>query len=716
MALTHQGDDRESTEGAPATGWPEAIVDAWEGLIYIGTPDFRVRFMNRRFIAELGRDATGEECFRALHGRREPCPWCPREVFAGQSARGRFQKPLDGRWYDVHNTPLPLPDGRFAKVAFIREVSAPLPESRQLPVFRNLVDGLSDAIFFHDPVDGRVRYANDAACRNLGFSHDELRAMRIWDHSQAIRSLEEWRTMVTRIEAEGSVLLETRHRHRNGGSIPVEVSATVVQAGLQRFVASAVRDITERKKSEARLAEERNKVEAIMAAMNDGISVHDREFRIIYQNEVLARRRGRHLGEFCYRVYAGREAVCDDCQMEKSLADGGIHTRQFSLELDGAVRHLEATACPLRDAAGRVVACVEVVRNLTEQKKMEQELQVSNEKYRLLFSAESDAILTYDLHSGEIQEVNDAACRLYGLSRSAFGGKCWHDLVAEEGEEVLGRLRAARHRRGDGSTFPVEYSSGSFQWQGRSMAVQIVRDVTERQRLERVREEVVSVVSHEMRTPLTSILGFAEFLLENAMATEQQRDLLGRIAKEGGRLRDLIENLLGLQRLQAGFGLESPAAVELLPLLQEVADSFRSPLLRQRIDLDHPAVLPPVFGAENQLQQALKNLLGNAVKYAPADSTIRLAAHAEGEWILFSVKDGGPGIPVALQEKVFERFYRAGDGKGPTGTGLGLALVREIAQAHGGHVWLESAPGEGSTFYLRLPIAGPPGEGGESPG
>jgi PAS domain S-box-containing protein len=471
MSSFFPDEDAEESGGKPQAGLFAAIVEAWDGLIYVGTADFRIRYLNRRFIEQLGRDATGELCFRALHGRDEPCPWCPREVFRGQSVRGRFQKPLDGRWYDVLNAPLPLPDGTFAKVAFIRESPEPHPASRDLPVFRNLVDRLDDAIFFLDSEDGRLLYVNEAACRNLGYPREELLKMKTWEFSENLASPDEWRQMVAHIRGEGSFLFETRYLRRDRSFLEVEVNATVVHAGLQQFIVS------------------------------------------------------------------------------------------------------------------------------------------------------------------------------------------------------------------------------------------VARDITERRRLEQCREEVFSVVSHQLRTPLTAILGFAEYLIENETAKEEQREFLNLIVSESEQLQDLIDNLLSLQRLQAGFGLENLEPVPISSLFRELVDAFRSPLIRRRFKIECPPDLPAVFGDELKLQQAVRNLLENALKYSPEGSRIDLGARVQGFEVLLWVRDKGPGIPPDKQERVFERFYRGGEGKGPAGTGLGLALVREIVQAHGGRVWVESIPGEGSTFFLALPVA-----------
>jgi signal transduction histidine kinase len=209
-----------------------------------------------------------------------------------------------------------------------------------------------------------------------------------------------------------------------------------------------------------------------------------------------------------------------------------------------------------------------------------------------------------------------------------------------------------------------------------------------------------------MRTPLTAIRGFAEYLTENDVSPAQQHELLGLVVTESKRLQNLIENLLSLQRMRSGIGLDSPAPVPIAPLLQDVIEIFRSPIERHRISLDCPTDLPPLFGEAGKIHLAMKNLLGNAVKYAPAGTEIAVGARADSGCALLWVRDQGPGVPAEQQERIFERYYRAScDSKGPVGSGIGLALVREIATVHNGRVWVENSPAGGSTFYLRLPFA-----------
>jgi signal transduction histidine kinase len=247
---------------------------------------------------------------------------------------------------------------------------------------------------------------------------------------------------------------------------------------------------------------------------------------------------------------------------------------------------------------------------------------------------------------------------------------------------------------------PLRDSTGQI-----TACVEVVRDVTTQRKLEQCREEAFSAVSHEMRTPLTAILGFAQYLQENKATPSQRAEYLSLIVKEGERLKRLIDNLLSLQRLRAGFGLIDPGPVLLYPLLHEVAEHYRTPLIHQRIEIDCSPDIPPILGESLKLHEVVSNLLDNALKYAPGGKKIVLGARAEDVQALLWVQDEGPGIPDEQKERIFERFYRLDEPRKTAGTGLGLALVKEIALAHGGRVWVESTPDQGSTFYLSLPFA-----------
>ncbi len=381
----------------------------------------------------------------------------------------------------------------------------------------------------------------------------------------------------------------------------------------------------------------------------------------------------------------------------------------------GRMHYVDFSLRPITDHRGRVLLLVPEGRDITDRWEAENKIRESGEKYRMLFSAESDAILIFDAETFQIVEANDAAILLYGYRREEFARLNFTRITAEpeklreridrvlEGKRNL--VFMVQHRRKDGTFFPAEVSLGSFLWKDRPMIIQIIRDISERLKIATMKDEMLSAVSHEMRTPLTAMLGFTEFMLENEMSPELMREYIGIIHKESERLKGLIDNLLTFQSLRAGFGIQSFRAVEIQSLIQHTARLFER-CADHRFTLAVPDDLPPILGDEERLLQALENLVSNACKYSPAGSGIEIGANSSDGAIAIWVRDEGPGIPPEAQEQIFDRFFRIDnkDGRRIGSTGLGLPLVKEIVRLHEGQVWVESAPGLGSTFLMRFPL------------
>ena len=241
-----------------------------------------------------------------------------------------------------------------------------------------------------------------------------------------------------------------------------------------------------------------------------------------------------------------------------------------------------------------------------------------------------------------------------------------------------------------------------------------LRDVTHERDLDRIKDEIIAVVNHELRTPLASVVGFAELLLAREFPEDQRRRFLTTIVQEGHRLAALVDDLLDLQRLTGGdpFTFEACAPHALL----ERAVTTAGPYPACPIVVEAPSDLPPVHADASRIQQVLSNLLGNARKYSPDGGTIVLSAAEVDSAVKISITDQGLGIPTDAVPRLFERFYRVDntDRREIRGTGLGLAIVKGIVEAHGGRVWAESAGlGQGARLSFTLPLAEAPAEVGD---
>jgi hypothetical protein len=218
---------------------------------------------------------------------------------------------------------------------------------------------------------------------------------------------------------------------------------------------------------------------------------------------------------------------------------------------------------------------------------------------------------------------------------------------------------------------------------------------------------MISAVSHEMRTPLTAMLGYIEFMIDNRVDEVQTREYLGIVLEEAERLNELIDNFLDMQRLKARQEIGDYKSLDVRPLLEQAATLFASASNKYRITVDASAELPLIVGNDDDIRTVLDNLLSNAIKFSPKGGNIVVGARPEDGNVTLWVKDEGIGIPPEVQDRIFDPFYRVDNTARRTtgGTGLGLALVKKIVLAHGGRAWVESAVGKGSTFYVSLPIS-----------
>jgi two-component system phosphate regulon sensor histidine kinase PhoR len=253
-----------------------------------------------------------------------------------------------------------------------------------------------------------------------------------------------------------------------------------------------------------------------------------------------------------------------------------------------------------------------------------------------------------------------------------------------------------------------------------SGAVLVLHDITELRKLERIRRDFVANVSHEFRTPLTAIQGFAETLLGGAVDDPQNRDrFLGIILEHARRLARLTEDLLKLSQMDADrleLELRRASVSQLIESCYETA-RHRASEKELSLFLDVPPRLPDVLVDPRRVQEVLQNLLDNAIQYTLPEGKITLSAEAAGDEVIFTVSDTGIGIPKVDQPRIFERFYRvdAARSREAGGTGLGLAIAKHLVEVHDGRLWVESEVGVGSSFHFSVPVFDPERSSGKIP-
>ncbi len=230
----------------------------------------------------------------------------------------------------------------------------------------------------------------------------------------------------------------------------------------------------------------------------------------------------------------------------------------------------------------------------------------------------------------------------------------------------------------------------------------------ELQELDRLKSDFVSMVSHELRSPLTNISGAVELMLEEEeLSDEYVRKMLGVVGDQSGRLIRLVQGILDVSRIDAGKLYLDLDEVDILPLLKRVVSSLQATTVFHWFDVPATDDLPPVWGDEDRIEQIFFNLLDNAIKFSPSGGPISIQMEAGDEEIGISITDPGVGISAVKQETLFQKFHRldSHDSRETYGHGLGLYITKGLVEAHGGKIWVESVEGEGSTFSLTLPLA-----------
>jgi signal transduction histidine kinase len=223
---------------------------------------------------------------------------------------------------------------------------------------------------------------------------------------------------------------------------------------------------------------------------------------------------------------------------------------------------------------------------------------------------------------------------------------------------------------------------------------------------ENAKSELVSVVAHELRTPLASVLGFTSVLLQRDVTDEQRREYLGIIEAQARRLAALVNDFLDVQRLEEGKLVIATELVDIGAVVREQTELFAGQSPKHLLDVSLPPTPLAVRGDSNRLAQVVANLLSNAIKYSPRGGVVRVAGQRSDNVVRVSVQDEGVGIPEDLQREIFGKFVRGhATAEGIEGSGLGLAISRSLIEAHGGRINFESARGRGSTFWFEIPTA-----------
>ncbi len=342
-------------------------------------------------------------------------------------------------------------------------------------------------------------------------------------------------------------------------------------------------------------------------------------------------------------------------------------------------------------------------------------LNESNQRYQELFDDSIDPIIITDWN-GRIIEANRQARKCVvtnfkgplSVSMQDFHLIDWNEVgenfINLKNDEIANY--ESEFGCPDHKMTPVEIHVRKVMINEKELIQWTLRDISERKALDALREDMMSMIYHDLRSPLANIVSSLD-ILDTLLPKDTSISPVFQIAvRSTDRMQRLINSLLDIKRLEAGQPITNPKFVNMNVLIQESVEALEPTITskRQELELDIQPDLPQLFADEGMIKRVIINLLENAIKFSPLDGDINLVAKSKGSQLFISIKDSGPGIPDEAQDRIFNKFTRLDAKSFPKGIGLGLAFCKLAVNAHDGKIWVESKTGQGSQFNISLPL------------
>lgn len=522
---------------------------------------------------------------------------------------------------------------------------------------------------------------------------------------------------------------------------------------FNRLLDTIERQDAAQREAQKTIADEASRRRALFEHERDGVIIVNHDGSVFEANPAAARmldRTPEAMQQLHLTDWEAHYTLAEATEIVRSMGPEGATFESVLRRRDGSTFPAEVSLSKAR--WGNRTFTIALLRDISERKAAEEqleryqatlarlvdqrtaELSDRTQELNTVFAISPDGFVTFD-RERRVASVNEAFSRMTGLTAAALKGMDEHTFserlaalcarpesfpgvahLRQRQRDEAASAQAAGEEEPPGRRWPLELAGAGqrvleialrLSESANVSQVLYVRDITHESEVDRMKSEFLSTAAHELRTPMASIYGFTELLLARRFSEEQKRDLLETIARQATRMSTIIDELLDLARIEARQGKDFVMEpVPLQALVDLVVKDYRPPEGRE------PPVITPcrssltVHADRSKLQQALLNVLSNAYKYSPDGGAVRIACamEADGQHVRLSISDQGVGMTPEQCARVFERFYRVDDSGHIPGTGLGMSIVQEIVQLHGGQVAVSSAPGKGTTVSLLLPV------------
>ncbi|MBI5695784.1 MAG: PAS domain-containing sensor histidine kinase [Nitrospirae bacterium] len=511
---------------------------------------------------------------------------------------------------------------------------------------------------------------------------------------------------------------------------------------INRLFGSRVRDVED-------LMDPYTQYEAIFANLPVGLSYLTPDMRYIRINPYLEKKTGLKsdevAGKFCYDVNGmhkddpsrtGEERICDVCGVRTALQTGKPFKFVRRSRPDLVV---ENVGVPIKDKQGRVIGAVEIILDITERVNMEERLQEYaneleekvEEKTRELrrskrflnniIESTTDAIFTLD-SDGRICYLNVSAEGVLGHTRDRLFGMRFADIASEADRDVVLtalKLAGEKGERFQNLKVSVVGAEGGTSHQMLSLSpvsdddsnnrfVGICKDVTKEKKLETEKEEFITLLTHDLKTPLTSIMGYSALILNNDFGPVEgdMRTSMEAIQVNSQKLLSLVKNFLSADKLDKHLMSMTPKPVKIEPIILESL-KYMDPLFKDKGLMAETRLspnMPRVSVDKEHIERVICNLLSNSVKFTPPGGSITVNAyHSDDGYVVMEISDTGVGIPEEELPMLFDKYYQGNASSKTKGSGLGLYIAKTIIEAHEGNIMVSSVKGKGTTFTIHLP-------------
>ncbi|WMW23264.1 PAS domain S-box protein [Methanolobus mangrovi] len=607
-----------------------------------------------------------------------------------------------------------------------KEAEIALRESEER--FKVLHNASFGGITIHDK--GIILDCNRGLSEISGYSYEELIGM---DGLMLIA--ESFRNTVMNNVLRGyEEPYEVMGLRKDGSVYPLRLEAKNIPYKGKQMRVVEFRNITEQKQTEDRIKESEEKYKSLFEQSNDAIFLNHVDGQIVDVNEKACKMFGYTRQEFqkmnVVDLLAPYHKTAGDMGMQQFREDGSVYIHLLYAKANGETFDAEVNAKVLEGYNNLAQA---IVRDISESKKAEEEIIRSETKYRSLFERSNDAIMIHDLN-GLILEANDRACEMFGYSETELKQISVLDLTLEEDRiEMKSRIgiiktegycrKENRMVRSDGSIIYVDVSA-SFLKAQQNLIQTVSRDITDRVRTEaamicakieaetasRTKSEFLANMSHELRTPLNSIIGFSDVMLDGLTGelSPKQKNYMKHVSNSGHHLLNLINDILDISKVEAGKMELHIDTLNMETVIDDIVAITQTLTSKKNIsvNVDVQENMPGMRADRSKLKQIMYNLMGNAIKFTDDGGKITILAKVKDKKVLVSVIDNGIGISIEDQKKLFKPFSQIDSSisRRYEGTGLGLALVKELVELHGGKIWVESEVRKGSNFTFELPI------------